>query len=330
VSQIAHRRIVLDVFGVTVFALTPLGILAWLLTHPRQNLEVLVPRDHFMIVTAISLLAVFVTVLVVRSAFEIGEFRSLMLALGLMTMAGFFGVHGLTTPGILVQGSVEDYGGTVTGLSAYLSIFVAALFFAARDLLPRRVAERLVRRPRSLALAVATFLAVYAAASVWQPRFLGSLPPANAPVSHAITLLAIVLLGISAWHDARLYRATRRPVHGASALALLWLADAQITMILAPPWTIGWWMYHGLMLGAVMIALAAELLELDRLRNLERFLPQSVVDRVLSGGAPSLGGERREITIVFADLRDSNRLGGEPGARGDGQSPQRLSGRRGW
>ncbi|MBM2812522.1 MAG: adenylate/guanylate cyclase with Chase sensor [Chloroflexi bacterium] len=305
---IEQRRPLIDAFGVAAFALTPLGILSWLLTHPRQNFEVLVPRDHFMIVTAVSFLAVFVAVLVVRSAFQIGEFRSLLLALGLMIMAGLFGVHGLTTPGILVHGSVEDYGGTVTGLSAYLSIFIAAIFFAARDLLPPRIARQVVSRPRTLTLAVGGLLALYAAVSVWQPHFLGSIALANPPASHAITLFAIAMLGYSAWHDARLYLVRRRPVDGASALALIWLADAQIAMILAPPWTLAWWEYHGLMLGAVLIALAAELIELDRRRNLDRFLPSSLVDSVMSGRMPSLGGERREITIVFADLRDSTAL----------------------
>jgi class 3 adenylate cyclase len=305
---LAQPRLLLYILGVAVFALAPLGLLAWLLTHPRQNTELLIPRDHFMIVTAVSLLTVFVAVLVVRSAYQVGEFRPQLLALGLMAMAGFFGVHGLTTPGMLVHGSTEDYGGTVTGLSAYLSIFTASLLFAARDLLPPRWVQRLMRRPRTLALAIGGILLLYTAASVWQPQALGSIPLANPPFTHIITLAAIVLLGYSAWHDARLYWTTRRPVHGASTLALLWLAGAQIIMILAPAWTIAWWEYHGLMLGAVVIALGAELIELDRLRDLQRFLAPSVVDRVLAGGAPSLGGERREITILFADLRDSTAL----------------------
>src|SRR5581483_2485152 len=119
---------------------------------------------------------------------------------------------------------------------------------------------------------------------------------------------AMGLLVFSAWRDAVIYRATGRPVNGASVLAFLWLADAQLLMILAPPWTIAWWTYHGLMLGAVVIALSAELVELDRLRDLQRFLAPSVVDRVLSGETPTLVGQRREITILFADLRDSTAL----------------------
>jgi class 3 adenylate cyclase len=304
----AQLRLLIHVLGVAVFALAPLALLGWLLTHPRQNLEVLVTRDHFMIVTAVSLLTVFVAVLVVRSAFQVGEFRPQLLALGLMAMAGFFGVHGLTTPGMLVHGSVEDYGGTVTGLSAYLSIFTASLLFAARDLLPPHWAQRVMRRARTLAIAIGGLLVLFAVAAVWQPQVLGSVPLANPPLTYVITLAAIVLLGFSAWHDARRYWANRRLVYGASALALLWLADAQIIMMLAPGWTLAWWEYHGLMLGAVVIALGAELIELDRLRDLQRFLAPSVVDRVLTGGAPSLGGERREITILFADLRDSTAL----------------------
>jgi adenylate cyclase len=62
------------------------------------------------------------------------------------------------------------------------------------------------------------------------------------------------------------------------------------------------------MLAAVVIALVALFVELDRRRGLERFLPPNVVERVIQGDPLRLEGERQTVTILFADLRGSTAL----------------------
>ena len=54
--------------------------------------------------------------------------------------------------------------------------------------------------------------------------------------------------------------------------------------------------------------LQASYRELDRRRSLERFLPSQAVSRLLAGDGATLIGERRVVTILFADLRDSTAL----------------------
>src|SRR5947207_5599732 len=62
------------------------------------------------------------------------------------------------------------------------------------------------------------------------------------------------------------------------------------------------------MLAAVVLAMGALVLELDRRRGLERFLPSTVVERVIQGDPLRLEGERQTVTILFADLRGSTAL----------------------
>jgi adenylate cyclase len=62
------------------------------------------------------------------------------------------------------------------------------------------------------------------------------------------------------------------------------------------------------MLAAVAIALGALFIELDRRRGLERFLPPTVVERVLQGDLLRLEGDRRVVTVIFTDLRGSTAL----------------------
>src|SRR5256714_11682316 len=62
------------------------------------------------------------------------------------------------------------------------------------------------------------------------------------------------------------------------------------------------------MLAAVVLAMGALVLELDRRRGLERFLPATVVERVIQGDPLRLEGERQTVTILFTDLRGSTSL----------------------
>ena len=54
--------------------------------------------------------------------------------------------------------------------------------------------------------------------------------------------------------------------------------------------------------------LRASFAELERRRGLERFLASEAVERVLAGDTLALGGERRVVTVLFADLRSSTEL----------------------
>lgn len=66
--------------------------------------------------------------------------------------------------------------------------------------------------------------------------------------------------------------------------------------------------------GLLSARLRVSFAEIARRRELERFLPAEAVERVLSVGATALRSERRTVTVLFADLRDST-------ARGERLSP---------
>src|SRR5438045_2492505 len=113
------------------FILLPALVFGWLVAHPPIDLVVRVPLQHFYIVTAVSLLAFGLALLLAIAAMQIAQYRVLFLCLGFMAMGGVFAVHGLMTPGILGDADDVQYAGRIVGISAYLSLFVPALFFAA-------------------------------------------------------------------------------------------------------------------------------------------------------------------------------------------------------
>jgi class 3 adenylate cyclase len=304
--------------------LLPLVVIAWLALDPEKNASVIVPNEHFYIVTLVSLLAAVVALLVARAALHLRQFQPLLVALGFLTMAVFFTVHALHTPGIMFGGgyggyghgtaysSAEpiDYGGTVVGLSGFLSVFLAAFFFFAASRPP--IAEGIRRVTSAGALTAAVFVGVvaYAALAAWQTEWVANLPLSKPPYAYGVVGAGVALLLVAAWYQYRAYRRSRRPVEGALAVAYVLLAEAQAMMVLTP-WSLMWWQYHVLMLAAVITALTALIVELERRRGLERFLPAEVVERVVTGDLLRLAGERRTVTILFADLRNSTSLAEE-------------------
>ena len=159
----------------------------------------------------------------------------------------------------------------------------------------RRVSDTVV------IIVVALLLVGYSALAVLHPQILTDLPLSQQSNAYYLAAVSMTLFVFAASRQMETYTKTRLPMHGALVIAFLFLALAQLIMVAATFWTLAWWEYHLLMFAAVVLALGALFLELDRRRGLERFLPAEVVERVVSGDLLRLAGERRVVTVMFAD-----------------------------
>jgi adenylate cyclase len=319
-----------------LLALSPTAVLTLLLADPARNTPLFIPVEHFVITTNVSVVALLVAIFVARAALGAGHYRSLLVAVGFLCMAGIFMVHGLSTPDVLQRGEKRDDAGLVVGVSAQLALWTSALFFALRYTPAAIWLERHVP-PRALLAVVSALIGLYAVVAIGWPAAFGGLarwilvgggayanydpsaygrggftPPdiygGAGLVPYLVTGSAVVMFGVAAWAQGRDYARTRLPMQGALAASYVFLAQAQLSQFLGPVWTLSWWEYHGLMFSATVIALGALFLELDRRRGLERFLPPTVVERVIGGDPLRLEGERQTVTILFADLRGSTAL----------------------
>lgn len=317
-------------------ALTPTALLAWLLGSPDANAPWIIPVEHLIVTANVSIVAMLVAVLTARSALQVRHYPTLLIALGFMSMAAIFAVHGLSTPGVLQRGAKADDAGLVVGISAQLALWTSALLFAIRY---TPLAARLERRvaPRALLIAVLVLLTAYAVVALAWPSAFGGLArwmlvsggasygydPSGygyggyqAPdalggagiVPYLLAATVVLLFGFAAMRQGADYARTRLPLQGALAASFVFLAQAQVSQFLGPTWTPSWWEYHALMAVAAFLALGALFLELDRRRGLERFLPPTVVERVIQGDPLRLEGERQTVTILFSDLRGSTAL----------------------
>jgi len=311
---------------VAIALVIPLAVVAYLLASPGANPTLASPVEHLIVTTNVAILAFFASLLVARSALQLHQYRSLLVAMGFGSIGGIFAVHGLATPGVLLRTGFDDPL-AVVALSAQLSLLVPAVIFAIRYTPLASVLERAVPA-RALLGVVIGGIVLYGVIALGAPQVIGGfmrvlLPgglggyggsaTANGLSGYDLVLLApgivaVGLFGFAAVMQGREYLRSRLPLQGALVASFVLLAETQVAMTLGQLWSLAWWEYHGLMLAAVALALVALFIELDRRRGLERFLPPNVVERVIQGDQLRLAGDRRVVTVLFTDLRGSTAL----------------------
>ena len=238
--------------------------------------------QHFYIVSAASLLAMVVAAILAVTTAQIGLYRVLLVCLGFTSMGGIFAVHGLLTPGIIIPDRLEDAAYRAVGISAFFSLAVPALFFAA-SFLPGMawLESKLPFWPAGwLVVVTLVAVAIYGAIAVLDMNLLSASSLSSPPYSTVFEVGSIALLLFAAARQAALFRTAGLPSQADLTLAFLLLADAVACMALFEVWTAGWWFYHLLMLAAVCLALRALLME-----RIEGGSFKSAVEGVLELGA---------------------------------------------
>jgi hypothetical protein len=269
-----------------------------------------VPYQHFYIVSAVSIVAALIAAALALATVQIGLYRVLFLCLGFMSLCAIFAVHGLTTPGILVPDLFKEYSGSAVAISAYLSLSIPALFFAA-SYMPwlARLERRLPFWPAGwLVLIVIIGLAIYAGIAIYRTWFLAESPLSVPPYSTALAILSIGLFFFAAMRQARSYRRARLASQAYLLASFVLLADAAAAMVLFQTWTIGFWYYHLLMLAAVALALYALMIERTRARSL-RSVVETALELEVSIDVEELDFEVIAALVAAVEVKDRETQG---------------------
>lgn len=272
--------------------------------------QLVVPYQHFYIVSAVSIAAAIVAGALALATVQIGLYRVLFLCLGFMSLCAIFAVHGLTTPGILVPNLFKEYSGSAVAISAYLSLAIPALFFAA-SYMPwlARLERRLPFWPAGwLVLMVVIGLAAYAAIAIFRTWLIAASPLSLPPYSTALAILSIGLFFFAAMRQARSYQRARLASQAYLLASFVLLADAAAAMVLFPVWTVGWWYYHLLMLAAVALALYALMIERARARSL-RSVVESALELEVSIDVEELDFEVIAALVAAVEVKDRETQG---------------------
>jgi hypothetical protein len=269
-----------------------------------------VPYQHFYIVSAVSLAAAAVAAALALATVQIGLYRVLFLCLGFMSLCAIFAVHGLTTPGILVPNLFKEYSGSAVAISAYLSLAIPALFFAA-GYMPwlARLERRLPFWPAGwFVLFVIIGLAVYAGIAIYRTWLIAASPLSLPPYSTGLAILSIGLFFFAAMRQARIYRRSRLASQAFLLASFVLLADAAAAMVLFQVWTFGWWYYHLLMLAAVALALYALVVERSRARSV-RSVVETALELEVSIDVEEIDFEVIAALVAAVEVKDRETQG---------------------
>ncbi|HUG16818.1 MAG TPA: HD-GYP domain-containing protein [Thermomicrobiales bacterium] len=282
-----------------ILAVLPMSIFLLLDQQVARDPVWQIPNGHFLIVTLTALLTFFVAGLMVIAASQLRDARVVFLSLSFLAIAGIFAVHGMTTPGALVQGM-----NPWVGFSARLSLFAGAFFFMLSTLAGRpRFNAAVVRRQWLITTGFLLLLALYATVAITDAaRDRAPAAGANAattvvqsqpsggygsygqhadhtataaagpdlgnfailasdPVSALVTVATLSMLALVIVHYRRLYRLARVPLIAGFLVSASLLFQSQVIMFLGETWHASWWIYHVLMLGAFAAAVIGLVVE---------------------------------------------------------------------
>ncbi|WP_301147613.1 adenylate/guanylate cyclase domain-containing protein [Mycobacterium simiae] len=221
----------------------PMVALWLLLDKPRVDLEWDNRVAHFVLVLSASVVSVVLGVLIGRAARTRDDARLWLVSLVFITTAGFFGVHALFTPGVLMDTSDAEFmlptrmGLVLAGAIALAS---SAKFTPARN-------ARLwsLRRPLS---ALVWFLMVATAALVLCGA-LDRLQDQNEleDIEQVGALAGGGLFAAAALVYFPIYRQRPAVVVVSVLTAFVLLAEASVALALGMSWHASWWLWHLLM-----------------------------------------------------------------------------------
>lgn len=235
----------------------PMAGLWLLLTRPRLNVVVQDNVAHFWLIIAVAGINVVLGTMIGQASARRSDARLLLVSLVFLTTAGFFLVHGLTTPKVILAG--PSYG---FELSQPVGMLIASAFaFASALPLGERAARAVLDAQVRLRGALLLFLTGWAAASLLPDLTpLGGLPPARGAGLGGLELVGVALYTAAA---AMMFQAHRRRpaamlISLVTAYALL--AEATVAGMSHFNWHLSWWLWHVLLAAAfVFVAYSARL-----------------------------------------------------------------------
>lgn len=256
------------------------------------------PSGHFVIVSAVSILAAIFAGLVGAAGIRQRNIQVVFLALAFLSLATLFTLHGLSTPGFLLGPN------PVPEISAQLSTVLAAAWMALSAVSSDHKAVVWLGRKPGLLVSVWVITLVAALVhSLVDPQAWGIVPPDAPALRWSATLLCIAFATFAAARYWNSYVSSHLPLPLAIVYAAVWIGEAQWIMTTSEVWRISWWLYHFLLLGAVLalsVGIFRQFVLGESLQQAVReLLLSDPVERIEVGLSPSV-----RALVIATEARD--------------------------
>lgn len=224
-----------------------------LLLRPEMDPVIAAPVSHFYITSAAALFAAGFSIAVGIAGVRVRNLQVVSLSMAFTSLALIFALHGLSTPGLIL----ETHQFRLAGVAAQLSITVLSVWLLISTLpADRLIASGLAGHP-ALLLTIWTFLLTgVLVAGIVHPGLVAWVPVDRAPLRYVTAIATIGLLlvaGARYWHS---WRYSRFPLQRAITYAVGFVVATQVIVSTGTVWNTSWWLYHFLLLAAMASLLA--------------------------------------------------------------------------
>lgn len=246
------------------------GLLRWL--APSRDALIIVPTEHFLIVSAACLIALGMAVALSYAALRTREPRTFFLAATYLMIAAPFSVHGLMTPGQTF--SMHAFHNSMS-VSAQLSLLLGAVAIMFASLPTPHPMQRFIREhfgPLMSGLVLLSF--GYIALCLSVPGLLDWMPTGQEQagtktvfgldrhavgmaIRYFITISGIIMCGVAAVRFYRSFSTTRSFATATVAISAGLFGESLVIQTFGAVWHLSWWLYHGLLLIAVVLPMTA-------------------------------------------------------------------------
>jgi HD-GYP domain-containing protein (c-di-GMP phosphodiesterase class II) len=246
------------------------AILRWL--APARDRVIVVPTEHFAVVSAACLIALLLAVGLSYAAVRTREPRTFFLAVTYLMIAAPFSVHGLMTPNHAF--AMHGFHNSMT-VSAQVSLFLGAIAIMLASLpLPARLDSAIRDQFGPLMTGVILLAFGYIALCLSVPTILDWAPTGGEQpgvktafglerqtvgltIRYTVMSAGMVVCVIAAVRFYRSFATTRSFATATVAISALLIAECLFIQTFGEVWHISWWLYHVLLLVAVVLPLSA-------------------------------------------------------------------------
>lgn len=213
-----------------------------LLSKPSTDVTWHDSVSHFWLVLAVAVINVAVGIRMSASAKARADARLFLVSLAFLSSAGFFALHALATPGVLLHHANVGFDASLP-----VGLAVAALFAVASALqLNERRAAAVLKAQPLLHVGLTLVIGGWAAVSLLDLPPL-SAQPGTREVEGPFILVAVATVALYLFAAIRYYLYHRRNP-GAMLIsivtAFVLLAEATVAVTLAHRWQLSWWEWH--------------------------------------------------------------------------------------
>lgn len=232
----------------TLGVLLPLALFIYLrVFNQAADVQLAFPAHHYHIVSTTSIIALIVAIFVGVVGLRQRNLQVIYVSLAFISLAGIFSVHGLATPGFILDQN------SVVGVASQLAVMTMSFWLLIASLPSEHpISAWLGTQARLLLILWIPLMVITGVVALTNPA-VANFIPVNLPplryIAAAVTLVFSIIAGIRYW---RSYRYSNFPFQLAMAYTGGWIAVSQIIITDGHGFYLSWWIYHFLLLFCVI------------------------------------------------------------------------------